>query len=108
MERIFKISIYTLILFGTIQSLSTFLLFTAINSDSIIFFGTGLLYIFMGLYNLSAWKIKVKSIAIVAAILNFIGIIIIITIIYIFRDLQAFLALILVIIILLGSIRIIK
>lgn len=108
MEKIFKISIYTLILFGTIQSLSAFLLFTAINSDSIMFFGTGLLYLFMGLYNLSTLKVKVKSIAIVATILNFIGIIMVIAITYMFKDIKAFLALILVVIIFLGSIRIIK
>ena len=74
------------------------------DADALWFFGTGLTYIFMGLYNLAAIKVKITSISNIAVILNFIGTIFTIAITYILREPQAFIAMILVVYIFIISI----
>lgn len=108
MNKTIKIAIYLLILLGFIHSIFTFIFFNNLTPDALWFFGTGLMYIFMGLYNLAAIKVQFKSISYMAVILNFIGTIFTIAITYILKEPQAFVALILVIVIFLGSLRLIK
>ena len=103
MGKSYKIAIYLLILLGVIHSSFTFVLYKSFNADALWFFGTGLAYIFMGLYNLAALKVKVSSITSMAIILNIIGTIFTIAITYILREPQSYLALVLIIFILLSS-----
>lgn len=108
MNKTIKIAIYLLVLLGFIHSIFTFIFFDTLSSDALWFFGTGLMYIFMGLYNLAAIKVQFKSISYMAVLLNFIGTIFTIAITYILREPQTFVALVLVIFIFLGSFRLIK
>ncbi len=103
MEKSYKIASYLLILLGVIHSGFTPFFYETLSADSLWFLGTGLTYLFMGLYNLAAIKVKIKSIWSVAVILNFIGTIFTIAITYILREPQAYVALFLVIFIFLGS-----
>jgi len=104
MERLFKIAIYLLILLGVIHSGLTPVFYKSFNADALWFFGTGLSYIFMGLYNLATLKVNLKSISRVAVILNFVGTVFTIAITYILREPQAYVAMFLVICILAFSI----
>jgi hypothetical protein len=108
MIKSIKIAIYTLILLGVIHLAFTFVLYNNLDNNSIWFFGTGLMYIFMGLYNLAAIKVQFKSISYMAVILNFIGTVFTIAITYILGEPQAFVALVLVIYIFLGSLKLLK
>ena len=103
MEKSYKIAAYLLFLLGVIHSGFTPFFYKTLSADSLWFLGTGLTYIFMGLYNLASIKVKVKSIWSVAVILNFIGTIFTIAITYILREPQAYVALFLVIFIFLSS-----
>ena len=103
MVKSYKVGIYLLILLGVIHSGFTPFVYKTLNADSLWFFGTGLAYIFMGLYNLAALKVKVNSITSMAIILNIIGAIFTIAITYILREPQFYLALVLIIFILLSS-----
>ena len=104
MEKSYKIAIYLLILLGVIHSSFTFVIYKSFNADALWFFGTGLTYIFMGLYNLASIKVKIKSISNIAIVLNFIGTVFTIAITYILKEPQAFVALVLVIFIFLSSV----
>ena len=104
MSKIQKIAIYLLILLGVIHSGFTFLIYKSISIDALWFFGTGLCYIFMGLYNLAAIKVKIQSIMRMAVVLNFVGTAFTIAITYILREPQTYIALILVIAIFVASI----
>lgn len=104
MEKSYKISVYLLILLGAIHCGLTPLFYKTLNADLLWYFGTGLAYLFMGLYNLASIKVKVKRITQIAVILNFIGTIFILFIAYILRDPQAYIALVLVFFIFLNSI----
>ena len=108
MNKTIKFAIYLLILLGFIHSAFTFIFYDNFNADALWFLGTGLMYIFMGLYNLAAIKVQFKSISYMAVILNFIGTIFTIVITYILKEPQAYVALILVIFIFLGSLKMIK
>ena len=108
MKKSIKIAIYLLIILGFVHSSLTFVFFKSFNDQALWFFGTGLMYIFMGLYNLAAIKVQFRSISNIAVILNFIGTIFTVAITYILREPQAFVALILVIYIFLGSIISVK
>ena len=103
MEKLYKIASYLLILLGVIHSGFTPIFYKTFNADALWFFGTGLTYIFMGLYNLASIKVKINSISRIAVILNFVGTIFTMAITYIIREPQAYLALILVIFIFLSS-----
>ena len=103
MEKLYKIASYLLILLGIIHSGFTPIFYKTFNADALWFFGTGLTYIFMGLYNLASIKVKINSISRIAVILNFVGTIFTMAITYIIREPQAYLALILVIFIFLSS-----
>ena len=104
MEKSYKIAIYLLILLGVIHSSFTFVFYKSFNADALWFFGTGLTYIFMGLYNLAALKVKITSITNIAVILNFIGTVFTMAITYILKEPQSYFALILVIMIFIFSI----
>ncbi|MCK5169525.1 MAG: hypothetical protein KAQ75_06580 [Bacteroidales bacterium] len=103
MEKSYKIATYLLILLGVIHSGFTPIFYKTFNADALWFFGTGLTYIFMGLYNLASLKVKIKSITSIAIILNFIGTIFTMAITYILREPQTYAALVLVILIFLSS-----
>jgi hypothetical protein len=103
MEKPYKIASYLLILLGVIHSGFTPIFYKTFNADALWFFGTGLTYIFMGLYNLASIKVKIKSISRMAVILNFIGTIFTMAITYILREPQAYIALLIVIFIFLSS-----
>ena len=104
MNRIYKIALYCLIILGTIHSTFTLFLYKTLNVDALWFFGTGLTYIFMGLYNLAAIKVRIKSISNIAVILNFIGTIFTIAITYILKEPQAYIAMVIVIFIFVFSV----
>ncbi len=108
MEKSYKAASYLLILLGVIHSGFTPIFYKTLNVDALWFFGTGLTYIFMGLYNLASIKVKINSISRIAVILNFVGTIFTMAITYILREPQAYLALILVIFIFLNSLFIRK
>ena len=103
MEKSYKIAAYLLVLLGIIHIGFTPFFYNTFSVDALWFSGTGLTYIFMGLYNLASLKVKIKSITNMAIVLNFIGTIFTIAITYILREPQAFVALILVIYIFLSS-----
>ena len=103
MKKYYRIAAYLLILLGVIHSSFTPVFYKNFNADALWFFGSGLSYIFMGLYNLASLKVNIKSITSMAIILNFIGTIFTIAITYILREPQAFVALVLVIFIFLSS-----
>lgn len=92
-----------MILLGVIHSSFTPVFYKTFNVDALWFFGSGLSYIFMGLYNLASIKVNIRSITSMAIILNFIGTIFTIAITYILREPQTFVALVLVIFIFLSS-----
>lgn len=104
MEKSYKIVTYLLILLGIIHSGFTPFFYKTFNVDAMWFLGTGLTYIFMGLYNLAALKVKIRSISSIAVILNLVATIFTIAILYILREPQVFVAIILVIFILIFSI----
>ena len=104
MEKSYKIASYLLILLGVIHSGFTPFFYKTLSADSLWFFGTGLTYLFMGLYNLASIKVKIKSISRIAVILNFIGTIFTMAITYILKEPQSYFALILVIMIFIFSI----
>lgn len=108
MIKSIKIAIYTLIILGVIQLAFTFVLYKSLNSNSIWFFGTGLMYVFMGLYNLAAIKVQFKSISYMAVILNFIGTVFTIAMSYILKEPLVVIAVVLVIFIFLGSLKLLK
>ena len=89
---------------GVIHSSFTPFFYSSINVDALWFFGTGLSYIFMGLYNLASIKVKIKSIFNITIVLNFIATIFTIAITYILREPQSFIAMILVIFVFLNSV----
>lgn len=105
MEKTYKIVSYTLILLGVLHSSLTPIFYKTFNADALWFFGTGLTFIFMGLYNLASIKVKILSISRISVILNFIGTVFTIAIAYILKEPQAYLAMVLVIAIFLLSIR---
>jgi hypothetical protein len=104
MERLYKIAIYLLILLGVIHSGLTPIFYKSFNADALWFFGSGLSYIFMGLYNLATLKVNINSLSRIAVVLNFVGTIFTIAITYILREPQAYIAMFLVICILAFSI----
>jgi len=106
MLKSYKIACQALIILGIIHSVFTFILYETFTADTLWFFGTGLSYIFMGLYNLASIKVKIESIFNIAVLLNFIGTVFTIAITYILKEPQAFIALILVIFIFISSVLI--
>ncbi|HRW63752.1 MAG TPA: hypothetical protein P5132_09700 [Bacteroidales bacterium] len=104
MLRSYKIACHALIILGIIHAVFTFFLYKTFTAETLWFFGTGLSYIFMGLYNLASIKVKIESIFSVAVVLNFIGTVFTIAITYILKEPQAFVALILVIYIFISSV----
>ncbi|MFO7828676.1 MAG: hypothetical protein R6V23_08655 [Bacteroidales bacterium] len=104
MEKIYKISSLLLVIMGAVHSSFTPFFYNSINIDALWFFGTGLSYIFMGLYNLASIKVKIKSIFNITIALNFIGTVFTIAITYILREPQSFIAMILVIFVFLNSV----
>ena len=104
MGNSFKIALYLLILLGVIHSGLTPVFYKTFNADALWFFGTGMSYTFMGLYNLATLKVKILSIYRIAIVLNFIGTIFTIAITYILREPQAYIAMVLVIYIFIFSI----
>ncbi len=108
MERLFKIAIYLLILLGVIHSGLTPVFYKSFNADALWFFGTGLTYTFMGLYNLATLKVNIKGLSRMAVVLNLIGTIFTIAITYILREPQAYAAMLLVASILAFSILSVK
>ncbi|MBI9052961.1 MAG: hypothetical protein JEY96_04040 [Bacteroidales bacterium] len=105
MKKLVRIVIYTLIILGIIHSTFAFVRFSSINADSIWFFGAGLTYIFIGLYNLSVRKLKIKAFTYMALFLNFIGTVFSIAIAYILKEPQTYVAFILVAFIFKSSFR---
>ena len=103
MHKYYRIAVYLLILLGVIHAVFTPIFFNSLNADALWFFGSGLSYIFMGLYNLAATKVKIPNITRMAIVLNFVATVFTITIAYILREPQAFAALVLVIFIFLVS-----
>lgn len=103
MPKVYKIAIFALIILGTIHCVFTPFIYKTFNADALWFFGTGLSYIFMGLYNLASIKVNIKSIFIIAVALNFIATLFSIAITYILRDPQAYVAMVLIIFIFLYS-----
>ncbi|MFP4025731.1 MAG: hypothetical protein ACLFVR_14505 [Thiohalospira sp.] len=106
MEKLYKITSFLLIILGTVHALFTPFFYKIINIDALWFLGTGLLYIFMGLYNLASLKVKIDSIFNIAILLNFIASIFTIAITYILREPQSFIAMVLVIFVFLNSLLI--
>src|SRR6056297_4081731 len=104
MEKSYKTASFILIILGTTHALITPFFYQTINANSLWYLGTGLSYIFMGLYNLASIKVKMSSIFNIAIILNFIATIFTIAITYILREPQSFVAMILVIFVFLNSI----
>lgn len=104
MDKIYRIALYCLVFLGALHSIITLFIYKSFNADALWFFGTGLTYIFMGLYNLASVKVKIKSISNIAVILNFIGTIFTIAITYILKEPQAYVAMILVIFIFIFSV----
>ena len=104
MEKSFKIALYLLILLGVTHSGLTPVFYKTLNADALWFFGTGMSYIFMGLYNLATLKVKILSIHRITIILNFIGNVFTIAITYILKEPQAYFAMVLVIFIFIYSI----
>lgn len=103
MQKIYKIAIYSLILLGVIHCMFTAFFYETFSADALWFFGTGLSYIFMGLYNLASVKVNIKSILNIAVVLNFIGTMFTIAITYILKEPQAYVAMVLIIFIFLYS-----
>lgn len=108
MKKSVRIAIYLLILLGIIHSIFTFIFYKHVHLEALCFFGTGLMYIFMGLYNLAAMKVQFTSISNIATVLNFVAVLFTIAITYILKEPQAFVALILVIYIFIGTLKIIR
>jgi len=104
MHKIFRIALYCLILLGVIHSAFTLFLYESLSADALWFFGTGLSYIFMGLYNLAAIKVKIAAISNMAVGLNFIGTIFTVAITYILQEPLTYSAMILVIFIFIFSV----
>ena len=104
MKRSYQIASYILILLGVVHSCFTVVFYNNFNADALWFFGTGLAYIFMGLYNLSALKVRNKSISHMAVVLNFIGTVFTIAITYILKEPHSYFAMLLVIAIFIFSI----
>lgn len=104
MHKIYRIALYCLILLGIIHSVFTLFLYESLSADALWFFGTGLSYIFMGLYNLAALKVKTATISNMVVVLNFIGTIFTIAITYILKEPQTYVAMILVIFIFIFSV----
>lgn len=105
MQKIYKIAILALIILGSIHCIFTPFIFKSLNTDALWFFGTGLSYIFMGLYNLASIKVNIKSIFIIAVVLNFIATLFTIAITYILREPQAYVAMVLIIFIFIYSLK---
>ncbi len=103
MKKTYKISLHLLVVIGVVHSALTPLFYDTLNIDALWFFGSGLCYVFMGLYNLAAIKVKIKSIFNIAIALNFIATIFTIAITYILKEPQAYIALVLVIFIFFNS-----
>ncbi len=103
MEKSYKIAAYLLIMLGMIHAGFTLLFFKTFNAEALWFFGIGLTYIFMGLYNLASIKVQIKSISFMAIVLNFIATVFTIAIAYILKEPQAYVALVLVIFIFISS-----
>jgi hypothetical protein len=97
MIKLYKITVYILILLGIIQVGFTPFIYNTFNADAIWFGGAGLSYIFIGLYNLATLKSNIKSLAHITIILNVIGIIFTIAIAYITKEPQAYVALFLIV-----------
>jgi len=104
MEKLYKITSIILVILGAVHAAFTPFFYHTINADSLWYLGTGLSYIFMGLYNLASIKVKITSIFNIAIILNFIATIFTIAITYILRQPQLFVAMIFVIFVFLNSI----
>lgn len=104
MEKTYKIASFLLVILGAVHALLTPFFYQTINADSLWFLGTGLAYIFMGLYNLASIKVKIISIFNIAILLNFIATIFTIAITYLLREPQSFVAMVLVIFVFLNSI----
>ena len=103
MKKAYKIAAYLLVLLGLIHASFTPFFYKSFSADSLWFLGTGLTYVFMGLYNLASLKVKIKSISGMAIVLNFIGTIFTMAITYILKEPHAYLGLILVIFIFVNS-----
>ncbi|MDY6800935.1 MAG: hypothetical protein SVU94_06900 [Bacteroidota bacterium] len=104
MEKSYKIASFILIILGTTHALITPFFYHTLNADSLWYLGTGLSYIFMGLYNLASIKVKIISIFNIAIILNFIATVFTIAITYILREPHLYIAMILVIFVFLNSV----
>ena len=106
MEKSYKIASFILIILGTTHALITPFFYQTINANSLWYLGTGLSYIFMGLYNLASIKVKITSIFNIAIFLNFIATVFTIAITYILEEPQYYVAMVLVVFIFLNSILI--
>ncbi|MEE4196143.1 MAG: hypothetical protein V2I54_00735 [Bacteroidales bacterium] len=104
MEKSYRVASWLLVLLGAVHALLTPFFYQVVNADSLWFFGTGLAYIFMGLYNLASLKVKIKSIFNVAILLNFIATLFTIAITYILREPQSYIAMAIVIFVFLNSV----
>jgi len=106
MEKSYKTASFILIILGTTHALTTPFFYQTINADSLWYLGTGLTYIFMGLYNLASIKVKISSIFNIAIFLNFIATVFTIAITYILGEPHYYVAMVIVIFIFLNSVLI--
>lgn len=97
MNKYLRVLIYSLIILGVVHSAFTFILFDSFNDKAFWYLGAGLMYFFMGLYNLATIKIKIRGLSVFATFLNFIGIVFTIAITKINSGIITYTALVLII-----------
>lgn len=103
MEKSYKIAIYLLVTLGLLHCSGTFFFYKTISLDSLWFFGTGMAFILLGLFNLSPNSFK-SGIFNLQILVNFVFTLYTFAITYVLKEPQAYVALVLVIFIFVVSV----
>jgi hypothetical protein len=103
MKKVWQITVYALMILGFIHVICTPLFYSKLNADAIWFISCGFLLIFQGFINILAWQMQKKFGYFLAMIANLISLLLVIVLLWIMGEIQAYVGTFLALIALSGS-----
>jgi hypothetical protein len=104
MKKIWQISVYSLIVLGTIHVVCTPLFYHKFNVDAMWFVSCGLMLIFQAFVNILAWQLKKTSGYLFALFANITSLFLVLALLWILGEIQDYIGVIMALIVLFGSI----
>jgi hypothetical protein len=103
MKTIWKVSVYALLILGIIHVVCTPLFYSQFNTDTIWFISCGFLLVFQGFINILTWVTQIKVGYIFAIIANLISLLLVIALLWMKGEIQAYIGTLLATLALSGS-----